>query len=498
MVNDLMPRLAGTLVLAPLPAPTPQPRVEAAPHDAAWLSIEAIAFRVTAIDTNQEKSRAWSVAPILDALTRFPGDDWQARWDAAITGPGDWVTALGNPWGTEERAFRNAPRGITALIAVDVIRPTYSWLTSIRLNFTLIREVRAPELAADAAEWGRACGHPANGIRDALRVLTLIMAHTGKTAEGIEASDLLTYVEAAPSKHHRHGSNYAWDYLKHLGTIEAAVPSLRQVRRDDRPTPAQVVASYGVTSPRVREMFARYLQNREAALDYSSLRNLAYELVRNFWLDIQTHHPDLESLNIGFDDGRAWIARYASRGLADWHRTLFAVRGFYLDIAHWATHDPYWAQWSAQCFISKADTAGAMKRKRQVQARIHQRIRVLAPAMPTLLASIDRQRDRERQLLALARAVPEGTRFEFEGVWFRRHEFLTHTTAETDRHTWIDDDAGLLIDQTTAEEKAFWVWAAVHTLHQTGMRVEELMELVSALRKPVQFRSLKTLPPGHD
>ncbi len=479
MVNDLLPQLADTSALDLLATATPQPQVETAPHAAARLSIPAIASLVTAIDNNEVQSRALSAIPILETLTRFPGDDWQSRWDAAVTGSSDWVAALGNPWETEERALRHAARGITALIAVDVMRPTYSWLISVRLKLDVIRLPRTPELAANIAEWARAAGHPATAIRDALRVLTLIMAHTGKTVERIEASDLLTYVEVAPSKHHRHGSNYAWDYLKHLGAIEAAVPSLRQVRRNDRPTPAQIVASYGVTSPRVREMFTRYLQNREAALDYSSLRNLAYELVRNFWLDIQAHHPDLESLNIGFDDGRAWVARYAGRGLADWHRTLFAVRGLYLDIAHWATHDPYWAEWSAQCFISKADTAGAMKRKRQVQARIHQRIRVLAPAMPTLLASIDRQRDRERELLTLARATAEGTRFELEGAWFRRHEFLTHTTAEDDRHTWIDDDAGLLIDQTTAEEKAFWVWAAVHTLHQTGIRIEELMELTA-------------------
>lgn len=481
MVNDLLPQLAEEITLNSLPAPVAESaRVGPVPHDAACLPIPSIADRVEAIDNSSGRRRAWSATRILEALSRFPGDDWQTRWNTATDGPGDWVAALSNPWGTEERAIRHAPRGITALIAVDVIRPAYSWLMGVRLNLDQFREVRAPELTKDAAEWGRAAGHPVHGIRDALRVLTLVMAHTGKTVEAIEAADLLTYIEAAPSKHHRHGANYAWDYLKHLGAIPATVPSLRQFRTGDRPTPAQIVASYGVTSPRVREMFTRYLQNREAALDYSSLRLLAYELVRNFWLDIQTHHPDLESLAIGFDDGRAWIARYASRGLVDWHRTLFAVRGFYLDIAHWATHDPYWAQWSAQCFISKADTAGAMKRKRQVQARIHQRIRLLAPTMPTLLGSVDRQRIREHDLLQVAAATTEGDPFEFEGAVFHRHRFATHVRATVDRHIWIDEpDTGALIDQTYAEERAFWAWAAVHTLHQTGMRIEELMELTA-------------------
>ena len=481
MVNDLLPQLAETLIFDRLPAAiADRPDVAVVAHDAARLPIPVLAARIAAIENSSAHVRAWSATLILEALARFPGEDWQARWNTASAGPGDWVAGLGNPWGTEDRAIRHAPRGITALIAADVIRPSYSWLMIVRLNLDQFREVRAPKLANDIAEWGRAAGHPVHGIRDALRVLTLVMAHTGKTLHAIKAADLLAYVEAAPSKHHRHGTNYAWELLKTLEITDAALPSLRQVRRDARPTPAQIVDSYGITSARMREMFSRYLQNRAAALDYSSLRSLAYELLRNFWADIQTHHEGLESLNIGFDDGRAWLARHAAKGFADRHRTLFAIRGLYLDIAHWATHDPYWAQWSAQCFLSKADTAGAMKHKRHVQARIHQRIRLLAPAMPTLLGSVDRQRIREQQLLQIAAGIDEGDLFEFEGTVFHRHRFATHARATADRHIWIDDpNTGELIDQTYAEERAFWAWAAVHTLHQTGIRIEELMELTA-------------------
>jgi hypothetical protein len=480
MVNDLLPQLADTLTLDPPPASIAEhPIVATVAHDAAHLPIPVIVARITATGNGSAQVRAWSATLILEALARFPGDDWQARWNTATAGPEDWVAGLGNPWGTEDRAIRHAPRGITALIAADVIRPSYAWLMGVRLNLDQFREVRGPGLAQAIAGWGRAAGHPGHGIRDALRVLTLVLAHTGKPVQALTATDVLTYLEAAPSKHHRHGTNYAWDYLKHLGSIPAEVPSLRQHRREVRPTPAQIVEGYGITSPRMREMFSRYLQNRAAALDYSSLRSLAYELLRNFWADIQTHHP-LESLNIGFDDGRAWLARHAAKGFADRHRTLFAIRGLYLDIAHWATHDPYWAEWSAQCFLSKADTAGAMKHKRHVQARIHQRIRLLAPSMPNLLGSVDRQRLREAELLERAEGTPEGDSFVFEGASFLRHRFATHARAAADRHIWIDDPStGELIDQTYAEERAFWAWAAVHTLHQTGMRIEELMELTA-------------------
>lgn len=481
MVNDLLPQLAGTFAIDTLPAPIAEPaRIEFIPHDAARLPIPLITQMVAGIDNSSAQLRAWSASLILEALARFPGDDWQARWESATAGSVDWVVALGNPWGTDDRALRHAPRGIAALIAVDAIRPTYPWLMGVRLNFDQFREVRAPELAKSAAEWGHAAGHPADAVRNALRVLTRVMAHTGKTVPQLEAGDLLSYIEVAPSKHHRHGTDFAWEFLKHLGVIDSTLPSLRQVRRDERPTPAQIVDRYGITSPRMREMFSRYLQNRAAALDYSSLRALAYELLRNFWVDIQTHHEGLESLSISFDDGRAWLARHAAKGFADRHRSLFAIRGLYLDIAHWATHDSYWAGWSAQCFLSKADTAGAMKQKRQVQARIHQRIRLLAPAMPTLLGSVDRQRIHEQSLLVAASALAEGDEFAFDGAQFRRHRFFSHAQAPADRHIWIDDpETGELIDQTYAEERAFWAWAAVHTLHETGIRIEELMELTA-------------------
>ena len=118
MVNDLL-QFTGVLVFDLEPARTPPAPVESVAHDAARLPILVIADRIAATDQGPAQVRAWSATLILEALARFPGEDWQARWTTATAGPGNWVAGLGNPWGTEDRAIRHAPRGITALIDAD-------------------------------------------------------------------------------------------------------------------------------------------------------------------------------------------------------------------------------------------------------------------------------------------------------------------------------------------------------------------------------------------
>lgn len=163
--------------------------------------------------------------------------------------------------------------------------------------------------------------------------------------------------------------------------------------------------------------------------------------------------------------------------MVDKHRTLFAIRALYNDIAAWATNDPYWARWAAPCFLSKSDTAGAMKHKRRTQARAHQRIRLLAPAIPTLLASIERDRDQQRTLLELGIATNPGDTFQHNGHRYRRPELLKGRNPDK---VWLDDlDTHRRIDQTYTEDIAFLGWAVANVLHETGIRIEELLELTS-------------------
>src|ERR1019366_1798250 len=132
-----------------------------------------------------------------------------------------------------------------------------------------------------------------------------------------------------------------------LGVFDKTTSGLAQSLGQRRPTIVQMMDAYGIRSALVRDMLARYLLTRAASLDYSTLRWLVYELAKNFWCDIEEHHPGAQSLNIGFEAGRAWLTRILEGPRVGKHRTLFAVRALYLDIASWATDDPYWAGWAA-------------------------------------------------------------------------------------------------------------------------------------------------------
>jgi hypothetical protein len=62
---------------------------------------------------------------------------------------------------------------------------------------------------------------------------------------------------------------------------------------------------------------------------------------------------------------------------------LMSVRAFYADIAHWALEDPgRWAPFAAPNPITGRDLLGQNKQHRRARARMHERIRELAPSSP--------------------------------------------------------------------------------------------------------------------
>src|SRR4029453_14051297 len=84
-----------------------------------------------------------------------------------------------------------------------------------------------------------------------------------------------------------------------------------------------------------------------------------------------------------------------------------SVRAFYLDLAHWAAEDPTsWSAWVAPCPITPADLRRFAKAKHHQQARMHARIRTLAPVLPTLVASTHHPPTPPADLLAPAPHPP--------------------------------------------------------------------------------------------
>lgn len=427
------------------------------------------------------------VGIILQALSEFEGQTWQQRWqNAGCQDPGhDWKDRLGSPWQgiyLNRAAFESA-NGIADLIALDVIRPGYTWLRKARPRFHRIRLNRHPEFFARMTEHGASLKVRPSNFDNGLNVVTKVLVHTGVPVHELRPEHLLGYREHQTGRGQKpDGLTYVWSMLKDLGVFDASTPGLLQTVAVKRPSVTEMVDSYGIRSEPVRDMLVRYLKIREPSVDYSTLRWMVYELVKNFWLDIEAHNPEANSLRISFDEGRAWLNRFMHGSISTKHRTLFMVRGLYLDIASWATDDAYWAQWAAPSFLTREDTSGANKHKRRTQARIHQRIRDLSPLLPRLLASTAQELKDAQALLAAGTAADQGQEFGHQGVTYRRQE-MSRRTINAPRGSgriWVVGGRfERRVDLTQVEDNCFWSWALINTLNETGVRIEELVEITT-------------------
>ena len=290
---------------------------------------------------------------VLNWLLEHPGETWQERWESSGADDGtDWIQQLVDASGLSAKVVRSEI--VAALVRMflrRLIYPGYDFLNSYFSHNLLrfMREEVTPELftklEAAATEIGMHTGHKTDGIR----VITKIVLHTGKRVDEIAADDLHAYREwnhRTKSKMER-GVPAAWDMLRKIGIIED-VP-LRTNRRLGPQPSHEIVDFYGVKNPDMRTLFIRYLDERRPAMDYSSVRSLAFILVKLFWRDIERHHPEQKDLRLPNEVAEAWRERVRFRKhqpgrepqtRKDVIGTLTTVRAFYLDLQEWALEDP--------------------------------------------------------------------------------------------------------------------------------------------------------------
>ena len=268
-------------------------------------------------------------------------------------------------------------------------------------------------------------------------------------------------------------------------------------------TAEQLVDRYGLACRPVRDLLADYLRERQPAVDYATLRGLSTVLAGAFWKDLENHHPGIDSLRLAPDIAAAWRERLQTKaarapdgpsGAAAGSREprlsaadyLIRVRGFYLDIAQWAADDPSrWGQWAVPCPFRDAGT-GFRKEKNRRKARMDQRTRERLPALPALAAALDQSRKAAAARLEAARSALPGELVTAGGMTLRKSRLSTPST-----RTWAEDPGtGKRRDLGLEEDKAFWAWAAVEVLRETGIRIEELTEL--SHHSLVQYRHPST------
>ena len=444
---------------------------------------------------------AAGVALLLDWLAGQDGGSWQERWLASgADGAGAAWTQLAGNWLASARG--PAARGLVLLapalvstVCAGILRPSLSWLAAGGCDHGGLARAMAASRDPGGFAQLRALGEADQGATAAktartLRRAAVILAAKGGVLSGITIGDLLELLDTEAEVHGAARSDAAACYrlLREMGVFGPAAPArLRELRTAGQRTPAEMIDRHQLACQPIRDLLVDYLRERQPAMDYGSLEQLARRLGM-FWADLEAHHPGIDSLHLSTEVAGAWkqrmrtkqttIAGPGGKTVVDAERIchrefLTPVRAFYLDLAQWAVDDPArWAQWAVPCPVGRAETIqGKVQRHRK--SRMDARTRERLPVLPALVRSTARQHADTQALLHAARATRPGGAFTAAGATLVRS--ATRPGAVS---VWADDPAGGTRRNLTAEEdRAFWAWATVEILRATGIRAEELVQL---------------------
>jgi integrase len=441
---------------------------------------------------------------LLDWLAAQPGDSWQQRWAASGAPeagaawrmvPAAWLAEQGHgPW-RRQTLIEVVP----AAIAADLLRPGLPWLVegALARGGLLVRNMSASRDAAGFTRLRALCQQDGRVSTPTTTQVAyrgaVLLAAKGGTLEQITVGDVLELfaiedqIMVSPSP----GRPTFYRLLAHIGALGDNPPaSLRGLRTHGQRTPEELIDRYGITCRPIRDLLVDYLRERAPALDYTSLDALSYYLGRQFWADLEAHHPGIDSLRLPREVADAWKKRLSTitKSNTDSHgaktsvtvarinyrECLTPVRAFYLDLAHWAVEAPErWAVWVAPCPVGDEEV-NRRKDKRHRKSRMDARTRELLPALPALVRAVDSHRNAAASLLAAARAASPDQLFTEAGISLVRSA-VARGAADI---IWAHDPAtGVRRNLTREEDHAFWTWAAVEVLRATGIRVEELLEL---------------------
>jgi integrase len=448
-----------------------------------------------------QNNRRRGLPLLLDWLEEQPGRTWQERWlasgaDAAgdqwARGPAQWL----------EREGRYSPSRLelmtsSLLVAVgtDVVRPSLPWLLTGGRKRKLARNMirsRDPEgfekLRLLCEEDPGITPHARSHVL--FRAAVVIAAKGGKLTD-ITIGDVLEILDTEFDLRGQTRSGSAtFRMLREMGIFGAGVPTLREIRSIGQRSVEELVDRYPIACRPIRDLLVDYLKERQPAIDYVTLRGHTYQLAKCFWLDLEQHHPGIDSLRLPRDVAGAWKQRLRTRSRAtttctgekieveverlSYLDTVAGVRAFYLDLAEWALEDPgRWGPWVAPCPISQEDLA-RRKFVRRRKARMDARTRDRLPVLPVLVRATDQWRKDAHALLAAARNTQSGQEFTAAGQTLIRS---VRPHADPD-NIWADDpDTGKQSLLNREEDHAFWAWAIIEVLRLTGVRVEELQEL---------------------
>jgi hypothetical protein len=442
--------------------------------------------------------RGRGLGHVLDWLEQQPGATWQDRWIASRADehgnsawrqlPATWLAAAGRGLSDPANTSLMLGRAMLALVCGDVVRPSPAWLLTPITARNLVAELARTRDPVGFTALKAVCQAEAvNTLTTQLacRRIAIIVAAKGGLISHITIGDCLELLRIADDVHDSAGatSPYFYQLLRTMGVLPGGAPAVRGLRTQGQLGCEQLIDRYQIACGPVRDLLVDYLRERQPAVDYATLHKLSYTLGRLFWRDLERHEPGIDSLRLPPEAAAAWKRRITTRsvrsGNGDGEMSLvtvprlnaidhmLTVRSFYLDLTQWAADDPArWGPWVAPCPVRDGDVAQLTKTRSHRKSRMDQRTRERVPVLPVLLAAVDRGHAAALQRLQVAQITGPGQHFTAAGQALTRSR-TTHASAGK---TWAEDPAtGKRRDLTLEEHQAFWTWAAVHILRDTGI-----------------------------
>src|SRR5712691_5586970 len=230
---------------------------------------------------------------VLDWLGSQPGSTWQDRWcasGAGIDGSVDWrspalqwLKNTGRVSGRNKTVIDVLGPGLLQLICGDVIRPGIAWLLTSATPQSLAAEMARVRDVDGFAAIGivnetSAAGH--STTRTALHLIAVIMAAKGGAICDITVGDCLELLEVSARECDRgkgHGT-YFYQMLRMMGVFPSdAPPTVRMFnpKFQGQLTVEQLIDRYDIACRPVRDLLVGYLKERQIAVDFATLQNLA-------------------------------------------------------------------------------------------------------------------------------------------------------------------------------------------------------------------------------
>lgn len=432
-----------------------------------------------------------AVTRLVDWLDSFPGDTYQDRWLAADPDgrPGQWCPELSA--GVTRRL--GARYAVNALIMLEVIRPSYTWLFENKQS----RFWRDWTTTHDKDVWDAYFAIADREQPDERRKwwaaehLIRICIANGLQVRQVRAEHVVNYRSFLRATNRATGELFAmWHYARIAGLLTDGPDNLGALVNKAQRTPTELVDRYNIKSATVRALLIDYITEMATTQDYGSLVGSSTNLIGLFWKPIEDANPGIDTIRLTREQASAWKTWLQTKPDGSPRRgadsIMGSVRSFYLDIAAWAHEDPArWAQWAVPCPVSIRDVRGSAKRRSHRTHRMQARTRTLAPHLPALAAHAEQRHRAAVQLRDLVVATPVGEQFKFSGDTYVRHA-TRRGASSTSYVTKLGQTKR--VDTDWQVTTTLLTWSIVDVLRLTGVRVEELLELthlsIRQYRKP--------------